>query len=460
MLTIIQYFDGKIDYTSIFNILSVFGQEQHQEIIVVHKSDYKPTMVLKGIQFIELKDNTATNSASLNHIINSRAANFILFINGSAYFLPGFYEDILNFIATNKSDIVSIDSTIIDIDFNCDIDGTKTGRLSFDQDFKIIRDKNNSPDLTIINPSAFIFDISAFRDSEGFDVPLVLGAETAIALSIDLARRGRNISFYDAMPIKTDSKAFLKNEENVKYLKSQYGFDMNTETISHPIAERKRIADHTLSLDDYYVKYFPNFIINRDFKRKFRDKNIVVLYPGVSLEDIAPINIYHYDYVIGIDFVGRIFKCDFVFTQELHILSDLLSIYNKQFLIAPDYIYDKMQNKFILLRDVTNKVATIDTTTDKNNIMTTGLYFLDNNPLICLTHMLISARPKKIQILGADFKWSKGKSHITSSYYNDGYALAENEYHRDDYTNSLKLLGNLGDLAENLGVVLMRNHYV
>ena len=460
MLTIIQYFDGKIDYTSIFNILSVFGQEQRQEIIVVHKTDYKPTMILKVIQFIELKDNTATNSASLNHIINSRAANFILFVNGSAYFLPGFYEDILNFIATNKADIVSIDSTIIDIDFNCDIDGTKTGRLSFDPDFKVIRDKNSTSDLTIINPSAFIFDINVFRDSDGFDAPLILGAETAIALSMDLARRGRTISFYDVMPIKTDSKSFLKNEENVKYLKSHYGFEMNTETISHPMADRKRSTGHTMSLDDYYVKYFPNFIINRDLKRKFRDKNIVVLYPGVSLEDIAPINIYHYDYVIGIDFAGRIFKCDLVYTQELHILSDLLSTYNKQFLIAPDYIYDKMQNKFVLLKDVTNKVAAIDTTTDKNSIMTTGLYFLDNNPLICLTHMLISAKPKKIQILGADFKWSKGKSHISSSYYNDGYALAENEYHRDDYANSLKLLGSLGDLAENLGVALMRNHYV
>jgi len=74
--------------------------------------------------------------------------------------------------------------------------------------------------------------------------------------------------------------------------------------------------------------------------------------------------------------------------------------------------------------------------------------------------MLISAKPKKIQILGADFKWCKGKSHITSSYYNNGYALAENEYHREDYTNSLKLLENLGNLAENLGVALMRNHYV
>jgi hypothetical protein len=460
VLTIIQYFDGKIDYTSIFNILSVFGQEQRQEIIVIHKTDHKPNMVLNGIQFMELKDNTATNSASLNHIINSRVSNFVLFINGSAYFLPGFYESVLNFIATNKSDIVSIDSTIIDIDLNCDIDNTRTGRLTFDPDFKIIREKDNTTDLTILNPSAFIFDINIFRHVEGFDIPLVLGAETAIALSIDLVRRGSKIHFYDSLPIKTDSKAFSKNDENLKYLRSQYGFDMTVDTLSHPMTDRKRIIGNYMMLDDYYARFFPNFIINRDLKRKFRDKNIVVLYPGVSLEDIAPINIFHYDYVIGIDFTGRIFKCDFVFTQELHILSDLLSTYNKQSLIAPDYIYDKMQNKFVLLRDVTNKVAAIDTTTDKNSIMTTGLYFLDNNPLICLTHMLISAKPKRIQILGADFKWSKGKSHITSSYYNNGYYIAENEYHREDYVNSLNLLGNLGELAESLGVSLMRNHYV
>lgn len=460
MLTIIQYFDGKIDYTSIYNILSVFGQEPRQEIIVVHKTAYKPTMLLKGIQFIELKENTATNSASLNHIITSRAANYILYIYGSVYFLPGFYEDILNFIATNKSDIVSIDSTIIDVDYNCDIDSTRTGRLTFDPDFKLIRERNDTLDHTILNPSAFVFDLEIFRMSEGFDLPLVLGAETAIALSIDLVRRGKKISFYDTLPIKTDTKSFIKNEENVKYLKSQYGFDMSDEVLPQVMTERKSNIGFQMLLEHYYNRYFPNFVISRDLRRKFRGKIIAVLYPGVSLEDMAPTNIYHYDYVIGIDFVGRIFKCDFVYTQELHILSDLLSTYNKQSLIAPDYIYDNMQNKFVLLKDVTNKVMSIDTTTDKNKLKATGLHYLDNNPLICLTHMLISARPRKIQIFGADFKWSKGKSHITSSYYNNGYALADNEYHREDYANSLKLLGDLGDLADSLNVALMRNHYV
>ena len=355
---------------------------------------------------------------------------------------------------------MSIDSTIIDVDFNCDIDGTKTGRLTFDPDFKIIREKNLTSDQTIISPSAFVFDLNVFQNIGGFDTPLVIGAETAIALSIDLIRKGRNITHYDALPIKTDSRSFLKNKENVDYLKLQYGFDMNDDKTQHQMDERKRYSDYNMSLEEYYTKHMPNFIINRDLKRKFRGKNVIILYPGVSLENIAPINIYHFDYVIGIDFVGRIFKCDFVFTQELHILSDLLTTYNKQSLISPDYIYDRMQNKFVLLRDVTDKIAAIDTTTDRSSIKTTGLHYLDNNPLICLTHLLISSKPKKIQIVGADFKWFNGKSHIASSYYNNGYALAENDYHRDDYAATLDILKDLGSLAENHGVELLRNHYV
>jgi hypothetical protein len=215
-----------------------------------------------------------------------------------------------------------------------------------------------------------------------------------------------------------------------------------------------------LPIDDYLREFNPNIIKDRELRRRFRQKTLTILYPGISLDNIEPLNLYAYDYVIGIDFVGRFIKCDYVFTQELHILSDLMTVYPHDRIIATDYIYDRLQNKYAYLPDLTDKVIIIETTPDGNVLANHSPYFLHADPLVSISHLLVSSMPKLIQLLGADFTWRNGRSHVNNEYYNNGYLRNEDEAAREENKAILKYLSNVGRLAKDLGVTLMRNSHV
>lgn len=262
------------------------------------------------------------------------------------------------------------------------------------------------------------------------------------------------------MPSRIESTGFSRNSNGQAYLKTVFDHRSNPLDLMINMADRKRRQSNVLPLKDYYEKYHKNFSNDDMLRKRFKDKDIVILYPGISLDMISPINIYNYDYVFGIDFVGRIIRCDYVYTQELHILSDLLSVYGRHSLLVSDYVLDKMQNKYVYLNDITDKAHIIETTSDRESIKESYQYYLDKNPLTCLTHMLVAAEPRLIQIIGADFNWRKGRSHVNSNYYNDGYMLEENEYNKDEYKRTMQNISELGRLAERLGVTLLRNHNV
>lgn len=458
MLTIIQCFSGKIDTTSILNILSVFGDREDYDYKIIHEQTYHPPVKHKYLSYAAITD---TNQAIdiINTITNETENDYVLFINGAGHFRPGFKESVIEFAALNDAKFMSIDSTFFDPTTGVETSYEPYGKLTFDRGFKIIKQKANNEE-TILSPSISLWDPREFTKIGGFHKPIKLCAEAFIALSIDIRRHGYDIKFYDIMPSRMESCGFSRHNDGQVYLKTVFDHRSDPSDLKINMADRKRHKSGVLPIREYYEKHHKNFANDDMLRKRFRGKDLVILYPGVSLDSINLLNIYNYDYVFGIDFVGRIIKCDYVYTQELHILSDLLSVYGRHSLLVSDYVLDKMQNKYVYLNDITDKAHIIETTSDRESIKEAYQYYLDSDPLTCLTHMLVTAEPRLIQIIGADFNWRKGRSHVNSNYYNDGFMLEENEYNKDGYKRILKNISELGRLAESLGVTLLRNHNV
>lgn len=458
MLTIIQYFSGKIDSTSILNILSVFGDRKDYKYEIIHDQTYSPPIKHNNLSYKAINEQNLATQV-IHAIMDETDNDYVMFINGAGHFRPGFKESMIEYAALNDAKFMSIDSTFYDPTTGAEMSYSACGKLTFNRGFRIIKQKADN-DETILNPSIFLCDPRDFVKIGGFHKSIKLCAEAFIALSIDIRRHGYDIKFYDIMPCRTDSCGFSRHSDGQAYLKTVFDHRFNPSDLKINMADRKRHQSNVLPLNKYYEKYHKNFYNADMLRKKFKGKDLVILYPGVSLDTISPMNIYNYDYVFGIDFVGRIIRCDYVYTQELHILSDLLSVYGRHSLLVSDYVLDKMQNKYVYLNDITDKAHIIETTTDKESIKESYQFYLDNNPLTCLTHMLVSAEPRLIQIIGADFNWRKGRSHVNSNYYNDGYILEENEYNKDMHKLTLQNISELGKLAESLGVTLLRNHNV
>ena len=459
MLSLIHYFRGCIDDNSILNIMAALDGKI-RDYTIIYNDDNAQSDNFLGVTRHKV-DHRSSNKA-INHLIENTPTDDILIIRDSISVMP---ESMIQFISHVTEN---------NIEFGCGVTGYRDGfygidynlkpmsRLAFNQSLRIISQDNNHL-ISVLNPMLFYAKKRYFRSVGGLDEHLSCSTESIIGFSIDAVRRGFSLYQLDLCIANCESKSSSTDNLDRQLLLKKYEIEETPQLELNDIQMklRKRDEEHLLlPMSEYLSSHCPHIIRDKKFRNRFSGKNILILYPGISIDDFRPFNIYSFDYVIGIDFVGRIHKCDFVFTQELHILSDLLTVYGKEDVITTDYIFDRMQNKYVLLRDITDKAHILDTTSNTEDLEPHSPYLMHSDPLVCITHFMVSSRAKMVQIMGADFKWLHGRSHVKNQYYNNGFVTQADVATIEENRNTLRLLEVLSKIADKYNVKLMRNYYV
>jgi hypothetical protein len=427
--------------------------------IVIYLRPNDDKVDLKGIEYHTIPPDTVCGG--INHLLENMVEDYVLFLSGPMALLASESHNFIKYSIKSSYDFATPNTSTFSGFYGTTIEDHDSDKLTFTASFKLLK-QSASFDTTILNPGIFLANRTSLLSLGGFDKAMSYSTETIIGLSVNIVMSGHHIYFFDGIVSENDHTGLNYNEDNKEYLTNLLGIGDTTKhiNVSNNISKRNKITDSVMTIDEYLEQNSQCIIQDRNFRRKFSGKTVAILYPGISLDDLRPQNIYLYDYVIGVDFAGRIFKCDMVFTQELHILSDLSTVYDKDTIIATDQIYDRMQNKYVNLRDVTDKVSIINTTSANYNLEGHSPYFIDSDPLVCLTHFLVSAKPRLVQILGADFKWLNGRSHINNHYYNGGFVKPNENLTRDADLKTIKNLEAIGRLADTLNVKVMRNYNV
>ena len=458
MINIIHFFNDSIDLNSILNVSVVLGEIISRHIVIYTRPDDEK-LILKGIEYHVVSSEMVCGG--INHLLENMTEDTVLFLNGPISLLATDSHDFIKYFIKSNYDFSTPNTSTYSGFYGSAIENHNSGKLTFTASLKLAKQIPDY-DSTILNPGIFLVNRLSLLSLGGFDKAMSYSTETLIGLSVSIVMAGHNIYYFDGIVSENDSSSYSYNRKNKEYLTNQLGIGdtSNPLNVSENIIKRNRVSDSVISFEEYLNLNNRSIVQDRDFRRKFSGKTIAVLYPGISLDDLRPFNIYLYDYVIGIDFVGRIFKCDMVFTQELHVLSDLSTTYDKDKIIATDHIYDRMQNKYVTLRDITDRVNIIDTTSANYDLEGHSPYLIDSDPLVCLTHFLVSAKPRLIQILGADFKWLKGRSHVNNSYYNGGFVKPDEKITREADISTLKNIEAISRLADTFDVKVMRNYNV
>ena len=453
MINIIHFFNDSIDLNSILNVSVVLGEIISRHIVIYTRPDDEK-LILKGIEYHVVSSEMVCGG--INHLLENMTEDTVLFLNGPISLLATDSHDFIKYFIKSNYDFSTPNTSTYSGFYGSAIENHNSGKLTFTASLKLAKQIPDY-DSTILNPGIFLVNRLSLLSLGSFDKAMSYSTETLIGLSVNIVMAGHNIYYFDGIVSENDSSSYSYNRKNKEYLTNQLGIGdtSNPLNVSENIIKRNRVSDSVISFEEYLNLNNRSIVQDRDFRRKFSGKTIAVLYPGISLYDLRPFNIYIYDYVIGIDFVGRIFKCDMVFTQELHVLSD-----NKDKIIATDHIYDRMQNKYVTLRDITDRVNIIDTTSANYDLEGHSPYLIDSDPLVCLTHFLVSAKPRLIQILGADFKWLKGRSHVNNSYYNGGFVKPDEKITREADISTLKNIEAISRLADTFDVKVMRNYNV
>ena len=458
MINIIHFFNDSIDLNSILNVSVVLGEIISRHIVIYTRPDDEK-LILKGIEYHVVSSEMVCGG--INHLLENMTEDTVLFLNGPISLLATDSHDFIKYFIKSNYDFSTPNTSTYSGFYGSAIENHNSGKLTFTASLKLAKQIPDY-DSTILNPGIFLVNRLSLLSLGGFDKAMSYSTETLIGLSVNIVMAGHNIYYFDGIVSENDSSSYSYNRKNKEYLTNQLGIGDTSKplNVNENIIKRNRVSDSVISFEEYLNLNNRSIVQDRDFRRKFSGKTIAVLYPGISLDDLRPFNIYLYDYVIGIDFVGRIFKCDMVFTQELHVLSDLSTTYDKDKIIATDHIYDRMQNKYVTLRDITDRVNIIDTTSANYDLEGHSPYLIDSDPLVCLTHFLVSAKPRLIQILGADFKWLKGRSHVNNSYYNGGFVKPDEKITREADISTLKNIEAISRLADTFDVKVMRNYNV
>lgn len=407
-----------------------------------------------------------------NLALESVDSEQVVFLNGPVKFKPGWFHLLKPYI--NELDLIS--SEICGLDrLHWSFDKVSWNKFGFRWDLDLIckRENINEPtgETAVLSAYCIAGKVSRFKAIGGFDGGMkigqgedleisirnwmmggkclvVLGSKIAITPRIandnDVANKARIAElwfgkrkqhFYDSLDIKPgDVKAGRLN--NLSHLANKFTRTFNW-----------YIEDHQPEIGRLY-----------DLP-KWSGKSVGIVSNGHSIDVIDSATINRHDILIGVDFMGSLFECDYVVTNDVAVVEVISDYYKQKEIMLPVKVTDVNNGRYVHYKDFLPQANVFETS---SNIMTDSKNanppFIDyNDNTMYAAQIAMFMKPREIIIYGLDNKIIDGKSHTSKiEYYNGGSVLADNAVTRKHFANVEYGLSRLGIIASKKGISLLR----
>ncbi len=195
-----------------------------------------------------------------------------------------------------------------------------------------------------------------------------------------------------------------------------------------------------------------------DLKQSAGGKNIAIVAPGPSLDMVNPAVIQRYDIIIGIDYTAKLFDCDFVFTDAVHVLSELKDKYQDNRFVVPVALQDRPSGVFVPASEIVPAAQQFEL--GQNGAVPASLdppFANFDSLVLAAAHFALFLGPVSITIFGFDNKIIGGRSHTSKiDYYDDGRLWPDADSTRKRFAFYEFGLDQLGRLAHAAGIPLLR----
>ncbi len=195
-----------------------------------------------------------------------------------------------------------------------------------------------------------------------------------------------------------------------------------------------------------------------DLKGSAAGKSVAVVAPGPSLDVINAAMVQRHDIVIGVDYTGLMFDCDFVMADAVHVIAELKKKYQDQKFVTPIAIQDRTSGTWVAAVDVVPLAQQYELA--QNGAAPTSM-----DPPLCnfeslalaAVHFALFLNPAGVTVYGLDNKIIGGRSHTSKiEHYDDGRLWPDTESSRRKFALYEYGLDQLGRLAHAAGVPLLR----
>ena len=234
--------------------------------------------------------------------------------------------------------------------------------------------------------------------------------------------------------------------------------------VIHGLSET-RIVDKIPSTDgvvesvENFISYnMPELLSSFQLMLRHVGTDICVLGAGPSMSYIPERLWLGFNTIIGVDYMAKLYKCDYVYTNDLKIIEDLSSLYKEEQFIVPAMIKDH-DGKPLNCLDVLGRASVVDVLpVGSYNGFTPLKEFGDNSLTAVQAAVLMGA--SRVFLFGDDYKFINGNSHdFNVEEYNFGKFWPDSDWIRDNLVKREENIRMLGDILRASGVSLFRMNF-
>jgi hypothetical protein len=210
---------------------------------------------------------------------------------------------------------------------------------------------------------------------------------------------------------------------------------------------------------DSFISYnMPELISSFRLMLRHAGADVCVIGSGPSMSYMPERFWLGFNVSIGVDYMAKLYKCDYVYTNDLKVVEDLSAIYREEQFILPTVIRDH-NGKPLNSLDVLGRASVVD-------VVPVGFYngFTPLRDVGDVSLMAVQAAALmgagRVFLFGDDYKFIGGNSHDSNiEEYNFGQFLPDNDWVRDNLAKREENIRMLGGVLHACGVNLFRMNF-
>lgn len=431
---------------------------QYPEVTVRDIEDKTRPELISKIKVLDLND--FDNKAKAWNRSCEFDRGFYIFINGDIKVEPDWLDTINQYNSTEKiiSPIVrGLDTNLwSSTNFMLKRPSIRWNMESYNRE---INNENNS---VVTTSDILIISDMLFKKLNGFDELLEAGEITDLCIKSRLFGYSVEICDRVEVAINPDSGYDINSSARIvekwfpKYSRlfyDLYGYGSEFNVGKH--------NDCNLNISSGELLYYdiPELHGLGSLHNEFNGKTVAIVSDGPSL-DLFRQEVYNNcDVLVGVDYAGLRYNCDYFTTFDESILIDLKQ-YSRSNFILPHKLLSTSSGKFVSARSSSYDAMVLEySDTYDGKIFKHGPFLSFGSPVLFAIHYSIYAGASKIILYGFDNKLVDGKSHMNSDKLNYGQVFPDSDSTRNLFASFEYGLKLLGDFAIENGVKLLRYNY-
>lgn len=334
------------------------------------------------------------------------------------------------------------------------------------------RAHSNNPDSPAISSHCIACTKEWFDHIDGFDDGMGPGSGEDVELSLKSWLLGGSVLVCDdasiAVALEVDrSSGTINNLARIveAWMPAYATHFYNANNINHSQVVVGRLTNlvkvqekQTRSIEWFLATKQPELLGIYNLKSSASKKNIAIVGPGPSLDYLNSALINRHDIIIGVDYAGLLFDCDYVMTDVAHIAIELQKNYSEQKFVVPIVLQNRIAGEMTSTSELLPSAIQFEMAPRNSTPISLEPPFCDlDNMVLTAIQFALFLNPESVTVYGCDNKIVGGKSHTSKSeYYDDGKLWVDNENTKRQFALYEYGIDQLGRLAIAAGIPLLR----